>query len=341
MNAAHLDNAHPEPTESFDFSVVIETENLDRESIETLLSSLESIDQQTLHPTLAHQALLMNAGQVSGEVVERIEQRYEWLTVVDTPPGTGYYELKMDGFHRTSSEIVVFLDSDVVFDPGCIESLVGFLRGATGRQIVCGETTIKPDSFYALVLLLSWTFPPRSRRREPHRTPGYPANQFAVRRSLLQQHPIPVRLDLQRGNCSVHARELARSGVAIWKHPDAGASHPLIPVRAFPKRLFFMGYHEISSVALAGTTQRVEGVARRLAFATWRIPRRMIMPFYRLFTLARNGDLPWHYATGAVPLAVMGSMFSALGMLYAVVRPGGARLDREDPRVEINRSEDA
>lgn len=309
-----------------DFSIVIETENLDRASTDELLGALRSIDRQTLHPSGARQVLLMNAGQVPSDVVADISKRYDWLTVVEAAPGTGYYELKMEGFRRTSGKIVVFLDSDVAFSAQCVEALVDFLSTHPDEQIVCGETTIAPNGVFELIVLLTWAFPPRSGRALPYRTVGYPANQFAVRRGLLERYPIPTALDLPRGNCRVHAIDLARHNIAIWKHPAAGASHPLIPPHTLPTRLFFMGHGEISSAALAGHTGMLQGIARRLRFSAWRIPRRLLMPFYRLLVLMRNGEVTWRHVPAAVPAAIVGSLVTISGMLYGIVRPGGRAL---------------
>jgi Glycosyl transferase family 2 len=138
--------------------------------------------------------------------------------------GLSYYEQKNFGARRARSELVVFLDSDVVPEPGWLEGLIEPFRDPA-VEAVCGNAFVEPVSLYSKAFSLWWVF-----RCDPERTGLEPterfyANNVAFRTALFLRHGFPP-LPTFRGQCVRLARSLREAGVTILRQHGARVSHP-------------------------------------------------------------------------------------------------------------------
>lgn len=221
------------------FSIVIETENLVRASAGKLVRAIESLAVQTIPPARANEVVLLQSGDVPAAVVDRLETEYPWLRIERILPETGYYEAKMAGVARVTGDVVVFCDADCRYEPDWLAQILAPFVANPEIQVVAGETGIEVTGAYSLAVALTWGFPTFSRRTEPYRAGYYAANNVAFRRELLRCHPIPSARPVYRLQCAVHADELRRHGIRVWRQDRARNWHPLPATGA---RQFFLRY---------------------------------------------------------------------------------------------------
>ena len=100
-------------------------------------------------------------------------------------PDGRYYDLKNNGIPATNGNVVVFLDSDTVPEPGWLPTL---LEPFQDPETVCvnGYTYLSHDDFFSRTFALIWFFPM--------------AQRHAIRVQTgdqRQQHSLSTRLDLK------------------------------------------------------------------------------------------------------------------------------------------------
>lgn len=214
------------------FSIVLETENLANADVAGLVRSLASLAAQDPSPATANEVLLIDSGDTPTDLLTQLCQQYPWIQVVTAPAGTGYYQAKMLGANLATGEIVVYYDSDCLYEPHWLRSiLTPFVTppapagAAEAVQVVAGETMTRGVGPYGTAMALTYIFPQFSGQQTLTPTTQYFLNNVAFRRQLLLQHPIPGELPLYRGNCVIHAHDLLQAGYTIWKQPLARATH--------------------------------------------------------------------------------------------------------------------
>ncbi|BAS56233.1 family 2 glycosyl transferase [Leptolyngbya boryana NIES-2135] len=209
---------------AFNFSIVLETENLETADLAGLLRSLASLEAQDPPPTAANEVLLIDSGDIPETLLAQLCQQYPWIKVCPAPPGTEYYQAKMLGAELATGEIIVYYDSDCIYAPDWMRKILDPFSQPE-IQVVAGETTTNGVGIYGTAMALGYIFPQYSGRTELTSGKSYFLNNVAFRRSFLLSHPIPTDLPLYRGNCAVHAHELVQSGVTIWQQPLAQVLH--------------------------------------------------------------------------------------------------------------------
>jgi hypothetical protein len=136
-----------------------------------------------------------------------------------------YYSNKDLGVKHAAGEIVLFLDSDVIPEPGWLERILSVFRDPS-IQIVAGSAFIDPADFLGKVFALTWFFPLRKEDGPVEQVDTFFANNFAMRKSLYDRHPFPELPGYARGSCLLLAAELAKANVAIYQTPGARVAHP-------------------------------------------------------------------------------------------------------------------
>lgn len=207
------------------FSIILETENLANADLEGLAKSLESLVHQDVPPTQANEVILIDSGDAPIALLGQLCDRYPWIKIHPATSSTGYYKAKMLGASLTTAEIVVYADSDCIYEPHWLRSLLTTFTQGEQIQVVAGETTTRGCSPYATAMALTYIFPQYSGNTELTTTCQYFLNNVAFRRQFLLDHPIPVELPLYRGNCVIHIDSLKRNGHTIWLNPNARATH--------------------------------------------------------------------------------------------------------------------
>ncbi|MGV0027800.1 glycosyltransferase [Phormidesmis priestleyi] len=213
------------PLEGLSFSIVLETENLANADFNGLVKSIESLARQDLPPTCANEVLLIDSGDTPAELLDCLCQQYPWIKVHHAPPGTGYYPSKMLGATLTTGEVIVYYDSDCIYESDWLRTMLTSFSHASAPQIVAGETTTRGVGPYGTAMAITYIFPQYSGQKTLTLSSQYFLNNVAFRRSFLLAHPIPTNLPLYRGNCVIHAQELCEQGYIIWRQPQARATH--------------------------------------------------------------------------------------------------------------------
>lgn len=228
------------PVKERTFSLVLETENLETSDIKGLQGSIISLAAQS--PEQANEVLLIDSGNISKKILNQLQVSYPWLTIKTAPPEMEYYESKMLGLEWTTGEIVVYCDSDCIYECNWLATLVGSFDNPD-IQVVSGETTTDGVGVYETAMALCYIFPQYSGRSDLFPVNQYFLNNVAFRRSVLETIPIPTNLPLYRGNCVIHAQTLLAAGYTIWRQPKARSLHaPPNGVEHYFKRFLLIGY---------------------------------------------------------------------------------------------------
>ena len=140
--------------------------------------------------------------------------------------GLNYYDLKNFGAERSGGDIIVFLDSDVIPEPGWLKNLlVTFDHPAV--EVVAGNTFLDLSDFLGRAMALSWFFPLRATEAVLKETPHFFANNVAFRKTTFERFPFPkMQPGATRGSCVQLAENLRQAGKKIHLHLGAQVSHP-------------------------------------------------------------------------------------------------------------------
>ncbi len=205
------------------FSIVVETENLATADLAGLLTAIDCLAAQDPPPSQANEVLLIDSGDIPASLKQQLQTQYPWLKIHQAPAGITYYGAKMMGAAIATGEILVYYDSDCIYEPQWLRSILGSFTSKI--QVVAGETRTRGIGVYGTAMALAYIFPQYSGQRGLQSGSQYYLNNVAFRRSFLLANPIPVALPLYRGNCVIHAKQLVRDRVVIWRQPAARATH--------------------------------------------------------------------------------------------------------------------
>ncbi len=139
--------------------------------------------------------------------------------------GRGYYEQKNFGAREARGRFVVFLDSDVIPEPGWLPRLLGSFDDPQ-VEVVCGNCFLDTGDLVSKSLALAWFFPLRDGREVLARQDSFFANNVAFRREVAIEYPfVPVE-GTSRGACRLLARRLTADGRGLFVNTAARVSHP-------------------------------------------------------------------------------------------------------------------
>lgn len=140
-------------------------------------------------------------------------------------PQGRYYELKNAGARAARAEQLVFLDSDVVPEPGWLAAHREAL-GVRGARWAAGHTPIDSSSLYGKAVALGWVFQsPAAQWVAGGAQARFMANNFSCLRSQFLATPFPNAGSV-RGACDDVSRRLRAEGIEIMGVRDARATHP-------------------------------------------------------------------------------------------------------------------
>lgn len=225
------------------FSMVLETENLETADLEGIIRSIASLEHQAISPKQAQEVWLIESGDLPPDLLKQLLNQFPWIKTYTAPAEMTYYEAKMLGAKLATGEIIVYFDSDCIYQTNWLKNILAPFAEHPEIQIVAGETTTRGDDPYGTAMALIYIFPPFSNQTQLSKTPQYFLNNVAFRRELLLQYPIPTEIELYRGNCVIHAQSLQNTGYPIWKQPLAKATHaPPEGLSHFFWRFLLIGY---------------------------------------------------------------------------------------------------
>lgn len=263
--------------------------------------------------------LLISSGDPSvaalkDEIRARLPDCFDFDILI--APGVEYYPLKNVAAEASTGDVLIFVDSDVVPDPGWFAHLLGSF-GRSDIDVVCGQTYVRPSDTYSRAFAAGWTYMPRRDAREIVQPKKFYANTIAFRRAMFEAvggFP-PLGQRRTRGAASILREKLAALGSVVWENPQAAVDHPPpasfqhLAVRAIAHgRDHYMHYDENRNLA---------GLLRSVGLATSRLGR----GFWRTLRHRREiGLQPW-----AVPaaLAITSTYygFFALGGVLTHISP--------------------
>jgi glycosyltransferase involved in cell wall biosynthesis len=277
------------------FSIILETENLANADIKGLIKSLESLAKQDLDPSLANEVWLIESGDTPPELLAQLCQEYPWIKVCNVPLSTGYYKAKMEGARISTGEIIVYFDSDCIYESHWLRTILSTFNQGDQVNIVAGETMTRGLGIYGTAMAIAYIFPPYSGENNISASSHYFLNNVAFRREFLLNNPIPLDLPLYRGNCAIHAHQIKDLGVTIWKQPQARATHaPPSSLSHFFWRFLLIGHdYYWQNQLIVNQTDSLKGMNRKLAIFWQRLqnmlayePRHLIyFPFALIVAL--------------------------------------------------------
>lgn len=308
------------------FSIIIETENLGQAGIDDLCDTLDSLASQTLPVTNAREVMIVAAGHVSQEAVGSLGVRYPWVMVHRVDHALEYLESKQAGARMATGDIIVFVDSDVVYEPTWLDRIVrGFVQ-SPGAAVVAGDTRIRGGSVYATAIQLVWMMDTVRTKPHPVLVSHFDLNNFAIRRDVFLGAPIYAGLPLYRAHTVEVRKQLFMRGYSAVQVPGARGWHlPPGSLADLWYRLLVYGSDAVAKSEYrfphGGTVVRHPSLLRRLVripvFVGWKscvMLRRAVVIAYE--NPKRVGTL-----LAALPLAIVFLAAITLGSMVALIKP--------------------
>jgi len=231
--------------------------------------------------------------------------------------GGEYYELKNAGARNAIGDVIVFLDSDVIPEPGWLAKLIEpFADEDVG--VVAGNSYLDPQGFYGKTFALAWFFPLRASEAYVEPAEKFFANNVAFRREVFERFPFPALDDASRGSCWRLAQMLSANDIAIVRSTGAQVSHPAPNgLRHFVARGLAQGRDRLLEERAWGSrrTQSLLGTVSRLHRDLRRSIPSITHDFDRVGLSARS-------VPAALGLSTSYYLLCTLGEIATMVSPG-------------------
>jgi glycosyltransferase involved in cell wall biosynthesis len=156
---------------------------------------------------------------------------FDWRIVVHE--GAEYYPLKNLGADRSSGDLLLFLDSDVLPDPAWLVELLGVFSDPA-IAVCSGQPYVKPQGLFGKAFACLWTYDfrdPSGKLWVPNK--NY-SNNVVFRREAFFPHGFPDIGRRTRGAGSALVQVLSERGISFWEnriihHHPAGPTWPCGP----------------------------------------------------------------------------------------------------------------
>jgi hypothetical protein len=179
-----------------------------------------------LHPRA--ELLIVSGEPIDAELASAIRARAAagFDVSVEVKEGLEYYPLKNFGAALASGELLLFVDSDVLPDPGWLAHLLGsFARPDVA--VVAGQTYVGPCSLMGRAFALGWSYELRDPSGGLVQRRKFSGNNVAFRTDGFRRAGgFPSVGGATRGAASLLRRELERMGIAVWQNRSAAVDHP-------------------------------------------------------------------------------------------------------------------
>lgn len=312
--------ASPLPT----FSVVIEWENVKLSEFDRARRMLVALATQLaeLRPRFSarpevlflHDRVAIDAEALKGAVAEAFtDPDVAQLTFVETE-GTDYYQQKNQGVGMVDTELVVFLDSDVIPEPGWLAGLLTTFCDPS-YEVVGGTTFLDVNRFASRAFALFWFFPLKREHGGLRESRHFFANNVAFRRELIARNPFP-KLPSLRGACSILAQGLIAKGHTIHINEASRVSHPPPNgVRHVLCRAMCQGHDDL----VLGNLREPHRYRSAFANAMWRFQKRVRRAARRIVRHHDDVGLSFFGTLAATALALNYFLFYLVGLGISVV----------------------
>ena len=150
-------------------------------------------------------------------------------TSIEVKEGLDYYPLKNFGAGMASGDLLLFVDSDVLPDPGWLAHLVGsFARPDVA--VVSGQTYVGAHGLVGRAFALGWSYELRDPSGGLVQGPKFSGNNVAFRTDVFRRTGFPALGGATRGAASGQRKSRA-AGVSGHqrldrnenRHPDQGS----------------------------------------------------------------------------------------------------------------------
>ena len=233
--------------------------------------------------------------------------------------GADYFALKNAGAEAASGDVILFLDSDVIAEPGWLDAMLEAIADP-GTDVVGSHCYIDGEDLVSRAYALFGTFPLREETDAGHTF----LNSLAVAPRVMRRHPFP-RLPLFRNSAHHWKREIEDAGVRIRALPHVRVAHPAPPGAAeLLRRSLADGHDHYASRRHADGLSRPVSLALGLAGCGRRALRKTVRTLWR-GPATGLGPLETAAAAG---LCLLSHGARAVGCLASSVRDGS--LPRSD-----------
>ena len=252
--------------------------------------------------------------ELEDEIRARLPPSFD-LTIA-IAPDLEYYPLKNAAAEVATGDILIFVDSDVIPDPGWMAHMLGsFAR--PDIDVVCGQTYVLPVDTYSRAFAVGWTYLPRRNEGRIFKPTKFYANTMAFRAEVFRKVGGFPTLGSKktRGAASILGKNLGALGVAVWENQNAAVDHP--PPSSFSHLAVRAIAHGRDQYMKHDESRHVGGLVRSVGLAAGRLGRGC----WRTFRYARQVGLqPWEIpAALAITSTYYG--FFALGGVLTHVSP--------------------
>ncbi len=307
------------------FSISIEWENARFAELHRTRRMLRALREQLIAlpppPTPPQINLLYDREVIDGDMVrDVVEAELDPKTLPATTrivanQGLKYYQQKNFGARLSEGELTIFLDSDVIPEPGWLEAIIDSFR-APEVGAVAGETYIEYDNFYSKAFALFWFFPLRDTADDLRPTDHFHANNSAFRSEIFAANPFP-ELPIFRGQCVALGQSLCAKGIGLYVQKRARVSHPVpVTFSYFFIRALHNGRDE---VILANTLTRRNRPLLRQVY--WSYRNGLVASYRKIRARAKDVGLSAPGAVAAYLVAALYFTVKAVGELITHFRP--------------------
>ena len=293
------------------FSILIEWENV--------LLSGESRANKMLSRVIAQANLLKNFCEIivsantdQPELKERpkeLNENIEWKLIVNT--GLHYYQLKDEAARHAKSEVIIFVDSDVLPDKDWLKNLTDSFRNPR-IQASCGKAYIDHHNLYTKAFALFWFFPTKNYHlSRPRRTTNhFFANNVAFKKNLFLQYYFGKNDQVSRGGCLALGESLRKDGIDIYLCENAFVAHP-------PPQF---GSHFILRALAQGRDRllRNKPCQRHIGYSIYRLFENSVKSFAKITLRHRLVDLPLIFIPGAIIIGQIYYLIYFLGEVFTI-----------------------
>lgn len=240
---------------TINFSIVLETENLGMAGLDDLKDCLESLSQQVYSVKNAQQVIIISGAQLDTKHHKELESQYPWVTIHSVGRSINYLEAKLLGAELVESDIVVYADADVIYEPTWLASLLEPFQDES-ISITAGYTRIREGTsflgnIYAMALNLTWMLQVEEEIQHPTPQKNFSFNNMAVRRSIMFEYPIQHDMLLYRGAITIWKKALWSQNISIYRVPHAAGQHAApSTIMDWLYRMMIMGSDTVSQACL-------------------------------------------------------------------------------------------
>lgn len=299
-------------------SVVVEWENVKNSAysraavmLRSLVVQLREVEHRfSERPPvlLVHDADQVAAKEIVGALRSQVGDYISSMRFVEVK-GCNYYEQKNRGAASAETDLVLFVDSDIVPEEGWLEALLD-CQEEEDADVVCGATHVETTSLYSKAFAGFWFFPMRGEIRARGQATRFFANNVLFKTPVFRATTFPDT-GLVRGQCTQLADMLIQRGAKIYVEPRACVRHPPPNgIRHFVARALCHGHDNVRLGLVGGVWQAI----RQQKWEFTRICR-------RLWTKRAELGLGHAGATGAIIIAAAYGSFTFLGELVSLAAP--------------------